>query len=81
MEAYNTLKRWLDKDMINVPTWMENDESFRKDLAGATSPRLYEKVLEKFGLNFVVTAPQARKLLLKDKTHMGTILLVTSAGN
>lgn len=81
MEAYRMLQKWLDKDMINVPEWMENNHEFRKELAGATSPRLYEKLLEKFGLNYIVTAPQARKLLLKEKTHISTVLLVTSAGN
>ena len=81
MEAYRTLQSWLDKDMINVPDWMANNKEFLKDLAGATSPRLYEKFLEKFGLNYIVTAPQARKLLLKEKTHISTVLLVTSAGN
>ena len=80
METYNILKRWLDKDMVNVPDWMVNNLYFRKDLAGATSPRLYEKVLEKYGLNFVITAPQVRKLLKKDNTNISTVLLVTSAG-
>ena len=79
--AYNTLKKWLDKDMVNVPAWMELNDNFRKELTGATSPRLYERVLEKFGLNFVLTAPQAKKLLLKEKASTSTILLVTSAGN
>ena len=67
--------------MVNVPSWMELNDNFRKELTGATSPRLYERVLEKFGLNFVLTAPQAKKLLLKEKASTSTILLVTSAGN
>ena len=81
MDAYKTLQIWLDKDMVNVPDWMLHNLEFRKELAGATSPKLYERLLEKFGLNFIVTAPQARKLLLKEKTHISTVLLVTSAGN
>ena len=81
MDAYKTLQIWLDKDMVNVPDWMLYNLEFRKELAGATSPKLYERLLEKFGLNFIVTAPQARKLLLKEKTHISTVLLVTSAGN
>ena len=80
LEAFDILKKWMDKDIINVPSWMSNNSEFKKELAGAISPRLYERMLENFGINFVVTAPQAKKLLLQENTHMSTILLVTSAG-
>ena len=80
MKAYNTLKLWLKKDMVNVPDWMAKNKNFLKDLARATSPILYERLLEKYGLNYVITAPQVRKLLQKEKTMMSTILLVSSAG-
>ena len=79
-EAHDILKKWMDKDIVNVPNWMSENSRFKKELAGAISPKLYERMLENFGLNFVVTAPQARKLLLKENVHMSTVLLVTSAG-
>jgi hypothetical protein len=81
MQAYNTLKIWIEKDLSNVPEWLENNVQFRKELALAISPTLYEKLLEKFGLNYVITAPQVRKLLKKENTNISTVLLVTSAGN
>ena len=80
MKAYNILKIWINKDLANVPEWMAENVQFRKELAIATSPKLYEQLLERFGMNFVITAPQVRKLLQKDNTNISTVLLVTSAG-
>lgn len=72
--------KWVEKDMVNVPEWMVQNREFKRELAKATSPKLYEKILERYGINYILTAPQARNLLLKDKLSGSTILLVTSAG-
>ena len=80
MRAYNTLKEWMKKDIVNVPERIFQNKLFVEELAKATSPKAYEKLMEKFGINFILTAPQARKILMKEKTNISTILLVTSAG-
>jgi hypothetical protein len=58
--------KWVEKDMVNVPEWMVQNREFKRELAKATSPKLYEKILERYGINYILTAPQARNLLLKD---------------
>jgi hypothetical protein len=71
--------KWVEQDMVNVPTWMSEDKTFTKELAKVISPRLYEKFLERFGINYIITVPQAKNLLLKDKVNGSTIMLVTAA--
>jgi hypothetical protein len=79
-KAFNMLQKWVEKDSSHVPKWMMSNRKFKIELGECSSIDQYEKLLEKYGTNFVVTVSQTIRILTQEKCSQNQIQMVSNTG-
>ena len=79
-KAFNMLQKWVENDASHVPKWMMSNRNFKIELGECSSIDQYEKLLEKYGTNFVVTVSQTIKILTEEKCNKNQIKMVANTG-
>ena len=74
------LQKWVEKDSSHVPKWMMSNRKFKIELGECSSIDQYEKLLEKYGTNFVVTVSQTIRILTQEKCSQNQIQMVSNTG-
>lgn len=80
-KAFDMLSKWVVKDISHVPKWMMKNSKFINELGDCSSITHYEKLLEKYGTNYVVTVSQTIKILTQEKCTKNRIEMVANTGN
>ena len=74
------MKNWVEKGIRQVPDWLMTKYRFKKDLTRLLSAANYERVIEKYGINYIISPPQVAVLLASSNADEATIKFVTHLG-
>ena len=79
-KAFDMLSKWVERDISNVPDWMMSNKNFTNELGDCSNIQLYESLLERHGINYVVTVSQTVKILKNENYAKNRIELVANTG-
>jgi hypothetical protein len=74
------MKKWIEKGSPQLPEWLETKYRFKKELTRVDSPASYERMVVKWGINYIISPPQVAKLLATIEVEDSIIERVTFLG-